>query len=107
MQPIIVFVSMEAKFQSLWWGAPFQCDQKEKKLYAALRRNGKNPKRVCFIVAHMLFDQKSLLWMRMNDLNVCMWMFNSIFSQDDRTAILSEWSVSNKLVSNFDEQSHK
>ena len=107
MQLIIVFVSMEAKFQSLWWGVPFQCDQKEKKLYAALRRNGKNPKRICFIVVHMIFDQKSLLWMRMNVLNVWMWMFNSIFSQDNWTVIRSEQSVSNKLVSNFDEQSHK
>ena len=54
-----------------------------------------------------VFDRKSLFWMRMNVLNVWMWMFNSIFSQDDQTVILSEQSVSNELVSNFDEQSHK
>jgi hypothetical protein len=41
MQPIIVFVSMEAKFQSLWWGAPFQSDQKDKSCMLLCRGTAK------------------------------------------------------------------
>ena len=38
------------------------------------------------------FDQKSLLWMRMNVLNVWMWMFNSIFPK-----MIGLWSQVNDL----------
>jgi hypothetical protein len=41
MQPIIVFVSMEAKFQSIWWGAPFQSDQKDKSCMLLCRGTAK------------------------------------------------------------------